>query len=115
VVAGLVVFAPFAIEILYGDNYVGAGPVLRALAPSLLFIFPNYALTHFLIALQGQKWNAVFAGACLAVNAIGNVFAIAKWGPVGAALTTVLTEATLFLLCWVAVRRRMSREFEDGT
>lgn len=107
VVTGLVAFAPLIIGLLYGEAYAEAGPILRALAPSLLFIFPNYALTHFLIALQGQKWNALFAGVCLAINAVGNVFAIARWGPVGAALTTVLTEATLFVLCWIAVRRRL--------
>jgi O-antigen/teichoic acid export membrane protein len=108
IVAGCVLFAPLGLRLLYGRAYEDSAPVLRVLAPSLFFIFVNYALTHFLVALRGQKWNAVFAGACLAVNVACNLVLIPRYGGIGAAIATVATEAALFLLCFVAVRRGMA-------
>lgn len=109
----LVVGAPWILELLYGDSFASTVGVLRLLAPSLVFVFLNFGLTHFLVALGGQKWNAVFAGVCLAINAGTNALVIPTYGAAGAAATTVLTEAILFVLCYVAVRRRMPAAHPD--
>lgn len=104
-VLGLFVAAPWALWILYGDLYADAATVLRVLALALLFIFPNFVLTHLLVATGQQRWNALIAGVGVVVNVALNVPAIRRFGAVGAAATTVITEATLFALASYAVSR----------
>ncbi len=113
IVAGTLIFASLGLRILYGKAYAEAAPVLRILSPALLFIFVNYALTHYLVALRGQKWNAIFAGICVLVNVLLNFLLIPRWGGAGAAAATVATEAALFVLCFFAVRRRMARHEKE--
>jgi len=110
IVAGLELFAGLGLSLLFGPGYEGSIPILRALAPSLVFIFVNYALTHFLVALHGQKWNAVFALLCLALNCGLNLVLIPRLQGVGAALATVATEALLFLLCYWMVGRKLREQ-----
>jgi O-antigen/teichoic acid export membrane protein len=110
IVVGTLLFAALGLRILYGQAYAEAVPVLRVLSPALLFIFINYALTHFLVALRGQKWNAIFAGVCIGINVLLNFLLIPRWGGIGAAAATVVTEATLFVLCFIAVRKLMARQ-----
>ena len=110
IVAGLLLFSSLGLRLLFGPGYEGSAPILRALAPSLVFIFVNYALTHFLVALHAQKWNAIFALACLALNSGLNLILIPRLAGVGAALATVATEALLFVLCFAMVRRCLRRE-----
>jgi O-antigen/teichoic acid export membrane protein len=115
IVLGIVLFASFGLRLLYGQAYAEAVPVLRILSPALLFIFVNYALTHFLVALRGQKWNAIFAGVCVLVNVGLNFLWIPRYGGVGAAAATVGTEGVLFVLCFLAVRRQMARHEKEWT
>jgi O-antigen/teichoic acid export membrane protein len=114
IVAVLLVLAPLGLEILYGGRFGGSVVILRILAPSLLFIFVNYALTHFLVALEGQRWNALFAAICVAVNAGLNFLVIPRYGAAGAAATTVITEATLFVLCFRKLRGLMAAHDRGG-
>ncbi|MBM3286265.1 MAG: flippase [Candidatus Eisenbacteria bacterium] len=113
IVAGSLLLAQPGLRLLYGSAYAGAVPVLRTLSPAILFIFLNYALTHFLVALGGQKWNAIFAGACVLVNVCLNLALIPSLGGIGAAIATVATEGILFALCFATVRKRLARH-EEG-
>ncbi len=113
IVAGVLLFAPLGLRVLYGARYTSSIPLLRVLSFALFFIFVNYALTHFLVALRGQKWNAIFAGACTVVNVGANLALIPLYGAMGAAIATVATEATLFALCFLAVRRLMARHARE--
>lgn len=97
--------APWALRILYGEPYAGAVTILRVLALALVFMFPNYVLTHLLVATGRQRWNALIAGACVVVNVGLNLPAIRRFGALGAAVTTVVTEAVLFALAIYAVSR----------
>ncbi|HET7292737.1 MAG TPA: flippase [Vicinamibacteria bacterium] len=94
----LLVAAPWALWLLYGESYVEAAPALRVLSLALLFIFPNYLLTHLLVATGRQRWNALIAGVCVLVNVGLNLPAIHRFGALGAAATTVVTEGVLFAL-----------------
>jgi len=102
----LVVAAPWALRILYGDPFAEAATVLRVLSVALLFIFPNYVLTHLLVAIGRQRRNALIAGVCVVVNVALNLPAIRRFGALGAAATTVVTEAVLFALAVHAVSRQ---------
>jgi O-antigen/teichoic acid export membrane protein len=110
-VIGLTVSAPWALRLLYGDAYAEAATLLRVLAPALLFVFPNFVLTHLLVATGRQRWNALIAAVGVVVNVTLNLLAIRRFGAVGASAVTVITEATLFILAAWAV----SREAADRT
>ncbi|MBK8232772.1 MAG: flippase [Candidatus Eisenbacteria bacterium] len=114
VVTGLLLFTTFGLRLLFGPGYEGSLPILRVLAPSLIFIYVNYGLTHFMVALHAQKWNAIFALACLLLNCGLNYLWIPRWAGVGAAAATVATEGLLFLLCFGLVARKMRAETRDA-
>lgn len=90
---------------MFGEEYLPGLTALRILLPSLVPIFLNYALTHFLIALGQVRWNAVCAATCLLVNVLGNWLFVPRFGMEAAAAVTIATEAVLFGLAFLVVRR----------
>jgi len=96
VMAGALV-APFLIDALYGPAYAEAGPALQIMMLAVPPMFITYALTHFLIALGQQRWNALLSLVALVSNIALNLALIPALGPRGAALALVLGEAILFV------------------
>lgn len=93
------------IELLYGREYRAAAPILVVLAWS--------AAAHWLyaplgVALQarGQErwWLACLLGGLL-LNGLGNVWAIPKWGALGAATMTLISELALLAMGSLLVAR----------
>ena len=95
---------PWLINRLYGDQYVGATIALQLLALSVLMTFVNYALTHFLIAINRQRLNLLFNAIIFAINIGLCALLIPRLGPAGAALATLLSESVLLMLCGWALR-----------
>ncbi len=112
-VAVLQIAGPWLLTLLYGPSYADAGPLLRALSPTLLFIFPNYILAHALVAARASRWNLALAGVGVVVNVGLNFPAISRFGAIGAAAATGLTEVALFALGAYAVKRRL-RQLEQA-
>ncbi len=109
--AGLVLalFPSLITRLLYGDQFGPSADVLQALAPSVLLTFVNYLETHMLVAL-GLVWpQFAMTAALIGVNIAANLVLIPKWGGVGAAVATALTELALFAmaapLVWYGLRR----------
>lgn len=113
VVLAIWLLASPGLRILFGARYEGAIPILRLLAPSLLFIFPNYVVLHLLVAARAQKWNVLIAGLGVIVNVGLNFPAVRQYGASGAAVVTLLTEAAMFACGLFAVRRRLARLAEE--
>jgi O-antigen/teichoic acid export membrane protein len=108
-VAVLVLWAApkLLIGLLNGPEYLGAVPILQALAPSVLLTFVNYLETHMLIALGLVKSQMAFALALIAVNVAANLTFIPIWGGAGSALATLLTELVLLGFCMPLVHRTL--------
>lgn len=112
VIAGVgVLIGPAVIGVLFGQRYVEeGGAALRLLLLAVPPMFLTYALTHFLIAVGQQRWNAVLSGIVLAVNIGLNLVLIPALGPSGAALALTLSEGVLFVLAlslWRKWRRNV--------
>jgi O-antigen/teichoic acid export membrane protein len=105
IAVGGVLFGPWLIQFLYGTQYAGSTLALQLLAVAALPIFINYALTHFLVARRQQRLNLIFNAVIFVVNLILCSWLIPRFGPSGAALSTVLSELTLLILCSVALSR----------
>ena len=100
IVVGTLLLSDRIIDLVYGEEYVNAIPVLRILVCSLIFVFVNYIFLNILVAADRQKINAIVTGICLFVNISLNMCLIPYYGYLGAAYATVITEIALFAMCW---------------
>ena len=98
--------ASFTLAFLYGARFIEAAPALATLAFALPLFFANYALTHQVIAWDGQHEYLAVVTAALIVNVVGNLLLIPGLGMQGAALSTVVTEVVVAFGCVVALARR---------
>ena len=101
----LLVLAPAILDVLYGPRFVAAGLALQILALALPLFFANYALTHQVIAWQGQHAYFAITLVALAANLVGNVTLIPTYGMVGAAVSTLATEVVVSAGCLVTLMR----------
>jgi O-antigen/teichoic acid export membrane protein len=102
--------AGVAVSFVWGDRYVNAVPVLRILYLAVPAVYVGFVVTFAAGALRSEAAAARALGVCLAANVALNLAAIPRWGPVGAAWTTVATEylAAVWLVMLVrgALRNR---------
>ena len=94
---------PVLIDLLYGSQYVGSVVPLQILALALLMTFINYALTHFMIAQDLHEPYLLFTGTIFVLNLILCLLLIPRFGPTGAAVASLTSEAVLLAVCWRAL------------
>ncbi len=111
----LLLLPELLIGILNGDAYLGAVPVLQALAPSVVLTFINYLETHMLVAMGLVRAQMAFAVALIAVNVTANFAFIPLWGGVGSAWATALTEVVLLWFCVRLVRKELGQRIAAAT
>ena len=90
---------PWLIETLYGGQYAGSEAAVQILGLAALPTFVNYALTHFLIALNRQRLNLIFNVIVFGLNLALCLILIPRFGPTGAAAAVLISECVLFVLC----------------
>lgn len=95
--------APLMIKILAGNGFEPSIAVLRILLIPLFFSYINHLFGFNLIAKGGQKQMLILGIIVLILNFMGNLVMIPKFGIVGAAWTTGLTEAMACVLTMVAL------------
>jgi len=105
VLIGTVFLAEPLTQVLFGEEFVEAGVVLQVLIlgslPLMWIAIPNHALLAADVVLPLAK----VYGLSVAVNVLLNIVLIPRWGPVGAAVATVLCEwLNLAFVVWM-VRR----------
>lgn len=97
--------APLVIPLIYGEFYAYAAPAFAVLALALPFFFVNYALTHQVIAWDGQRAYLAIVIVALTGNIAANLLLVPSRGIVGAAIATVLTEIIVTAGCLYALAR----------
>ncbi len=108
IMMGLIVAAPNIIGFLYHrSDFVGAVPVLRALAPGLAILYLNTVWTTALMSLKREKQLPLIAGVALVFNISCNLILITRFGGVGAAIVTSLTELLLMALALSMLPRHL--------
>ena len=105
VLIGTFFLADSLTQMLFGDEFVEAGVVLKVLIlgslPLLWITIPNQALLAADVVLPLAR----VYGLSVAVNVLLNVALIPRWGPVGAAVATVACEWLNLALVVKMVRR----------
>jgi O-antigen/teichoic acid export membrane protein/acetyltransferase-like isoleucine patch superfamily enzyme len=96
---GLLFGAPAIVAFLYHqpDFYQHTVPALQALAPGLVFLYLNSALTSVFMSTKRERRITLIAALALVFNVTLNLVLIPRMLQVGAAAATSLTE--LLLLC----------------
>jgi O-antigen/teichoic acid export membrane protein len=79
---------------LFGSQYAESVIILRVLAFAVPIVFCGYPLWAAMNAIRREKQNTTVTGLAVAVNVAANVVLIPLFGPIGAAISYVATEAT---------------------
>jgi O-antigen/teichoic acid export membrane protein len=106
----VLVAAPLAVRLVWGSHYADTVSVLRILFLAVPALYLGFVATFLAGALHQEVAAARVLALCLAVNIALNLVASPRWGPLGAAWVTVVTEtlAATWLL-WLVYRALRSR------
>ena len=104
----MILIAPVFVPIFLGDSFYGAVLPLQILTPLLLIIgFSNIAGLQVLVPFQKDTifMRILMIGAL--VNFIINFFLIKKWGAVGAAVSTLVTELLITITMYYYIKLKL--------
>ena len=101
----LIAFADPLVALVAGDGFEAAAVPLRILAPALVFAFVNAVFASLLIALNRQRALILVSAAGILLNIVVNLYAIPRFGYIGAAVTTVISEGVGLCAVFVLARR----------
>ena len=97
-------FSTTIIDIIYGATFTNAELLLKYLFLALFFILPNYLLTQATIALNKERFYAWTTSILALLNVALNLWLVPSLGAKGAAISTIITEACLFITLGIKVR-----------
>jgi O-antigen/teichoic acid export membrane protein len=102
--------AGWLIPWLYGDAYAPAVPVLQLLGLTVVPAFINYSLTHYLIARQQQLYLGLFTAVMLSLHLVLSWVLIGRFGVIGPAISTLISEGFLLLACLLVLAGRRNMD-----
>ena len=88
---GFLIFGKLIVEILYGDIYLPAVPVLKTVTWYTAFSYLGVARNAWIVSEGKQKYLKYMYGCAAIMNVIVNAILIPQFGAVGAALASLLT------------------------
>ncbi len=89
---GLWFLAPEIIQLVYNDAYAASVPVLAVFGWFMAIRFTGISQGNSMTTTDREGQRAVIQIISLVINAVLDVILIAKYGPVGAAVATLITE-----------------------
>ncbi len=95
---GMGLLAPSIIGLLYGEQFLEAVPAMQVLMLALVVSFVNWGGTYTLVSLNRERTILGIAAVSLLVNVSVNLVLIPYLGHVGAAMTSVISEALVLVL-----------------
>jgi O-antigen/teichoic acid export membrane protein len=96
---GGTILAREIIQLVYGERFADASLVFGVLIWAVAFSFVSYLLTAALSAVDRQRLYLGLTALMTVLNVVLNLFWIPRYGFIGAAAATLITEATLMILC----------------
>jgi len=103
------VLSPWIVNVLAGSDYQMSVVVLRWLLAALFFAYIQHLVGFTLISRNGQLDLLYIGIAALVVNISLNFLLIPRYGLVGAAVVTVITEAVGTILMTIRLWKQVSR------
>lgn len=105
---GTVALADRFIDVLYGAQYLASVPVLKVLMWTLVLIAVNSINAPYLTAMGRQRTITVLVLAGMLFNLGANLWAIPRFGMVGAAWTTLVSEVLTLGMFMAALWKPLS-------
>jgi len=105
--AAISLAAPVIVQLVFGDRFDVAAPILRVLIWNVVWFFLNVPMVRFMMAANGQ--NTVFRTllVSLSVNVAANLFLIPRLGPLGSAYARLFSSGLFCIFMAWAVGRRL--------
>jgi O-antigen/teichoic acid export membrane protein len=106
---GISVLAPRIIDLVFGHKFASAGPVLQLLAWTVCVFSVSMVFARVLIASHHQMLDLYCNVAALVVNFTLGWVLISRYGPSGAAISTLISLFTFGSLEYFFVARKLFR------
>ena len=103
--AGMALLAPRLVVLIFGERYADSVGAVQILTAAFLLMVVNGFMGNTLVAAGSQRYLARIVGAGAILNVGLNLMIIPKYGILGAASTTVVTELNAFIFSWMMLRR----------
>jgi O-antigen/teichoic acid export membrane protein len=100
-------FAPLVVRVALGPDFGGTVPLVRILSIAGVLSVVNNVLGVLMIAIDATRPLFVQNGVAIAVNVIGNMLLLPRYGVSAAAWLTVATEVLITFGAVLAVRGRI--------
>ncbi len=101
----LAAIGPSAVRSVYGANYAAAFRPMLTLSFALVLIVVNVWQGFALVAAGNQRATLFAVGPAIVINILIDIPLITRFGPIGAAIGTLLTAAFLVTCSTIAVAR----------
>jgi O-antigen/teichoic acid export membrane protein len=102
------------VRIAWGGRYEATAPVVRVLYLAVPAVYLGFVATFLAGAVRVEAGAAGVLAACPAANVALNWVVIPRWGPVGAAWSTLATEVLAAAWLLVLVRRAVRQARRHG-
>ncbi|MEK7569270.1 MAG: flippase [Patescibacteria group bacterium] len=103
--AGGIVLGKEIIVVIFGAAYAPGGPVFQILLLTILLMFPMLIINNYIFVLnQHKKFVSLMVGGAL-FNILLNFILVKKFGILGAATGTTLSNLVLGILMWQKARK----------
>ncbi len=109
IAVGVTFVADRAILLIYEPEFAPSAIVLQILVWAILFGSINYILLDLLVAIDKQTLNIWTMGVGAVVNVILNLILIPIMSFTGAAITTVVTNALICVVCFYFVSKHLQK------
>jgi O-antigen/teichoic acid export membrane protein len=103
-VIGGILVAPDLLAFVFGEQYRSAGPALQLLLASTGLLFVHGVMRNVLLVQNRLRTDARINAVAAFGNIGANLFVIPKYGPAGAALVMVATDAAILIGNVAAIR-----------
>lgn len=101
---GGIFLADQLVPIIFGQDYLGAIPILRILMAMLLSSFPLFLLSNVIFAYNKQKELVKAYSAGIIANILLNLLLIPKFGAIGSAIATLISTTTVTIIIWGKIK-----------
>jgi O-antigen/teichoic acid export membrane protein len=105
VAVGTVIIADKIIMLVLGDEYIESAIALKILIWLLIFVFLNGVFGVYLASIHRQGIAAITLGSAIVINIILNLLLIPEFSYVGAAISTLTTQAIISVVMVTYISR----------
>nr|WP_319372586.1 flippase [uncultured Methanobacterium sp.] len=109
IAVGTTLLADQIILFIYRTGYTEATVILQILIWAIPIIFVSYVLGASITSINKQHETVRISFLCMVLNIVLNLLLIRKYGYIGAAVVTVITELSLFLFYFHLISKHVCK------